>query len=384
MKRLIALLLALTVLALTACSTASEGPAGLSGVSQLEVAGDPATAPAGELAYLISAPSEQLPATTLSLVDTASWSLWRSVELPLAGVESIARDPQGRLWVGLWRNAEDLDNRVQIYSPEGELLHELRPCLAPSAGISFAAGRAFVACAERGFGGSVAAIDLASLEPVGSVPLSRGDEMLLLMTSAVAGDTLVVAAAVSDGAGNSRSVLSLIDVHDLRVRAELDAGPNTDLVQALPHGSRVYLLNAGSWRQPREQANDLLVLDLAGEPALSTLALAPSPAWGALDGDALYVFHDPTWNQLNDDPARQLSRLDLQTGALETWPMPAGWQIGGLAALDGGLLLSHWDSQDPALDGLYRFDREAGEPVQVFAVASPARLMVSALTALPN
>lgn len=368
MKRLLVLLLTLCALLLAACTAAPS-----TGDQARRATPAP---PAGALAYLISPPGEHADTSTLSLVDTASWSLWRSVELPPAKVESIAHDPQGRLWVGLWRSGQELDNRVQIYSPEGELLRELRPCVSPSAGITFAVGRAFIACAERGFGGSVAAIDLASLEPVGTLRLSRGDEMLLLMTSAATSDTLVVAAAVSSAEGVSRSVLSVIDARELRVRAEIDAGPNTDLVRALPHGSRIYLLNAASWRQPREQANDLLVLDLSGEPALSPLALAPAPIWGAITGDTLYAYHNPTWNQLNADPGRQISRLDLRTGAVETWPLPATWHAGALAVAGGELLLSHWDDQDLAADGLYRFDPSLGALTQVLQIASPTRMLV--------
>jgi hypothetical protein len=369
MKRLIALLLTLCTLLLAACTAAP-----ITGGQAQRATPAP---PAGALAYLISPPGEKAAATTLSLIDTSSWSLWRSVELPPAKVENIAHDPQGRLWVGLWRTGQELDNRVQIYSPEGELLRELRPCLSPSAGISFTARRAFIACAERGFGGSVAAIDLASLEPVGTLSLSRGNEMMLLMTSAATSDTLVVAAAVSSAGGGSRSVLSVIDARELRVRAEIDAGPNTDLVRALPYGSRVYLLNAASWRQPRKQANDLLVLDLTGEPSLRPLALAPSPTWAAITGDTLYAYHNPTWNQLNADPSRQISRLNLRTGAVETWPLPAGWHAGALTIAGGNLLLSHWDDQDLAADGLYRFDPNVGALTQVLQIASPTRMLVA-------
>src|SRR3712207_3112233 len=109
MKRLIALLLVLCALTLTACA-AAPAAGGQGGA----LAPGPA-APAGPLAYLISPPSEDVRTTTLSLIDTGSWSLWRSVELPLSKVESVARDRRGRIWVRLWRNTQELDNRVQVY-----------------------------------------------------------------------------------------------------------------------------------------------------------------------------------------------------------------------------------------------------------------------------
>lgn len=360
MRRLLALLVFCMLLA--ACATAS-----------------PSTERQTPPTYVLSQAGGALSTTTLSLVDPAARSLRQTVDLLPSRVNDMSRDPQGRLWVGYWRDERELDERVQIFGPDGELLRELRPCLRPGAGISFAAGRAFVACAERGFGGSVVAIDLATLEPVGSIPLALPDYPLLLSSSVAAGDDLVVVGKRVVQGGTGSTVLSIIDAQSLAVRAQLDAGDGTDVSQAVPHGSRVYLLNTGSWRAraPRGQANDLLVLDLAGEPTLTSRSLAPAPVWGAFDGDTLYTYHNPVWNQPNEDSTRRIARLDLSSGEVRIWALPSGWDAGDLGLVDGDLLLAHWDGRNGDADGLYRFEPSDGRLEQLLNLPNPTRLIVA-------
>jgi hypothetical protein len=112
-----------------------------------------------------------------------------------------------------------------------------------------------------------------------------------------------------------------------------------------PAQERFYLLNVASWRQPRMQANDMLVLNLGDSPRLTPLALAPAPLWGAIVDGALYTYHNPMWNQLNADPQRSLSRLDLHSGQVQTWRLPANWEAGDLTMLNGQITLIHQDDQ---------------------------------------
>jgi len=122
-----------------------------------------------------------------------------------------------------------------------------------------------------------------------------------------------------------------------------------------------YLLNVGSWQQPREQANDVLVMEPGNPPKITPLALAPSPLWGAITGDVLYVYHNPTWNQANSDPKRQISRLDLTSKKVQIWQLPEGWDASDLAVIDGKVILVRWLGSGGAEDGLYEFDPASGQ-----------------------
>jgi hypothetical protein len=302
---------------------------------------------------------------SLTLIDPATWAVRHTVKLPRSKVRQLSRDPQGRIWVGFYGTSGLIDNRVQVYSADGALLQELQPCQAPAAGISFAAGRAFVACALNGFSGQVVVLDLATLATERTIDLKPADGALMLITSAADEQAVVVVGMAADPDKPSFNVVTIIDPQTLAVRAQLSAGANTDIWRIIPHEGRFYMLNAGSWRQPRAQANDLLVLDVTGAPTLTALALAPSPVWGAIDGEVLYAYHNPVWDQPNSDGTRTISRLDLRTGAQQTWPLPQNWFAGDLAVLDGQILLSHQAGRDQADDGLYRFDPASGRLMPV-------------------
>jgi hypothetical protein len=75
----------------------------------------------------------------------------------------MARDPNGRVWVGFSGSSQESDTRLDVYSAAGDLVRRLHPCVDPEAGISFAAGRAFAACSDNGFRGKLAVIRLGSL-----------------------------------------------------------------------------------------------------------------------------------------------------------------------------------------------------------------------------
>lgn len=360
MNRRVALAIVLLFL-LTACREAGSAPA--------------AQPP---LYVLSSVNGANVRRDALALVDPGSWKVRRQVALPPSWAQHISRDPLGRLWLGFSGTRDSLDDRVQVYSPEGELLQELRPCLDPSAGISFAANRAFIACSERGSSGRVAVVDLDTLAVETTIAVSVPDAPLVLVASA-ADDTTVVLAGLTTGAEESSySAITLIDPRTLAVRAQLPPSKNTDVWRIIPHEGRFYLLNVGSWRQPRGQANDVLVLDPGRPPSLTPLALAPSPLWGAIEGDALYAYHNPTWNQPHSDPKRTLSRLDLRSGDVLTWALPASWDASDLKVLDGRFILAHWEGRRGAADGLYRFDPASGRLQQVLNIADAARVLEQA------
>jgi hypothetical protein len=360
MKRLLALLLALLTI-LSGCATAPWPAAG---------------APTRPL-FVLAAASPDPREGRLAVADAATWTVAGEAELPESLAAAISRDPQGRLWVGLDGTAASLDNRVQIFAPDGAPLQELRPCTSPRAGISFAAGRAFVACAERGFFGSVAVVDLATLETVATIELRAAapEAPLMLIASAADERAVVVAALTSGPAESSYTVLSVIDPQTLALQEQIELGEHTDIWRVIPHEGDFLLLNAASWRQPRAAAGDVLALDLEGEPRLKPLRSAPSPVWGAVVDGALYAYHNPMWNQPNSDQRRSISRLDLRSGAVQTWELPEGWLATDLIALDGELLLAHAVGRDE--DGVYSFTLADGTLHQMLEVPYAAQLVGS-------
>jgi hypothetical protein len=260
------------------------------------------------------------------------------------------------------------DTRLDVYAPNGDLERTLHPCTDPEAGISFAAGRAFVACANDGFRGKLAVLSLETLTLERTIELSLPDAHLLLLASA-ADETAVVVAGATDGPDDARySAISLIDPHSLAVTAQVQLGRDTDIWRIIPHAGRFYLLNVGSWSQPRDQAQDLLMLEPGDPPRLTPMTSVPAPLWGAIEGDTLYAYHNPTWNQANRDPRRRLSRLDLASGTVHEWPLPDGWNASDLTMLDGQVILARWDGRGSPEDGLYRFDPASGQLAQQLSV----------------
>lgn len=288
----------------------------------------------------------------LTIFDRATWKVDRQVALPRSWAKNFSRDPQGRLWIGFSGNFQQTDNRLQVYSPQGDLLKTLGLCVHPEAGISFAAGRAFVACAENGFSGKVAVVNLETLAVEKTIELSLSDRNLLLTSSAASEEAVVVA-----GFG----AIAVIDPRSLTVQTRLELGQNIDIWRIIPHQGRFYLLNVGSWQQPREQANDVLVLTPGNSPEIAPLALAPSPLWGAIEGNFLYTYHNPTWNQMNSDFQRQISQMDLSSGKVKIWALPNEWDASDMKVIDGKIILARWYGDSSEEDGLYQFNPMSGQ-----------------------
>lgn len=312
----------------------------------------------------------------LTIFDAKAMTIQHKVALPLSRTKSFSRDPRGNLWIGFSGNMTDNDDRVQIYSAQGELLKTIQPCVNPEAGISFAAARAFIVCAENGLSGEVAAVNLDTLKTELTLTLGLPNAPYLLITSAASETTVVVAGLTSGPEETSYSVISLIDPQTLTVTAQIPLGKNTDIWRILPHNDRFYLLNAGSYRQPRDQANDILILTPGSSPVITPQALTASPLWGAFDGNVLYVYHNSTWNHPIDDPHRQMSRLDMDNGQLQTWTLPDQWEASDLTIINGEIILAKWEywSGDTD-DGLYRFDRSTGQLSLLLNIADASSLL---------
>lgn len=310
----------------------------------------------------------------LVLVDSTTWKVYQTVGLPNSWSDSLGLDPQGRIWIGFSGSFDFTDNRVQVYTEEGTLITTLTPCDDPSAGINFVENHAFVVCAGDGLQGSVAVIDIDTLKVVKNIPLSLPDKPYLLISSAADENNVIISGLTSGTKETSYSVLTFIDTHTLTVKQQLDTMENADIWQILVDRQRYYCLNVGSWRVPQQQ--DILQLNALDGTSVQPLQSANSPLWGEIADRFLFAYHDPTHNQPNDDPHRQLSRMDLQSGEIETWRLPDYWNAGDLAVRNGKFLLSTWFGKNDQQDGIYEFDPVTGKLVQLIHVANADKMIV--------
>ncbi len=305
--------------------------------------------------YLLAGAGSGFASHTLTIFDSDSFTVTRQVNLPESRAEHVNRDPEGRLWIGFAGDFQRNDNLVQIYSPQGDLAHQLRPCERPEVGIVFAGDYAFIVCANKGFSATVAVVDRGTLAVKTSIPITL-EGNFLASASAANPDTVVVAGLTSGPEQGSYAAVTLINASTLEAQTPLRLGYSSDITQILPVNGRFYLLNAGSWRAPRGEANDVLILTPGVPPTIETMPIAPSPVWGAIIQDDLYTYHNPTYNQTNDDPHRMIARTNLTTGKVEIWSLPDNWNAGDLALIDGQIMLPYRGSPDGTKDGLYRFD----------------------------
>lgn len=306
----------------------------------------------------------------LTLIDPYQMQVIRTVPLPRSWAKSFALDPDGNVWIGYSGDMRNSDRRVEVYSPSGDRLHTLTPCVDPEAGISFVGERAFIACAENGLRGKVVVLNRRTMQEEMSIPLEVPDAPLVLISSAANEQAVVVIGLTTGPEEASYSVLHWIDPQALTVRAQIPLGKNTDIWRVLSYQGRFFLLNAGSYRQPREQANDILVFTPGSPPQVTPLPASPSPLWGAIEGHFLYAYHNPTWNSTLTVPERWISRTDLSSGQVVTWTLPEKWDAYDLAVMDGRVFLAHWEYWgSDERDGLYQWNPDTGQVSLALPVA---------------
>ncbi len=294
--------------------------------------------------YLFDAQAENLPAVHLRTALPRSWA------------RHLNRAPDGTLWIGFGGDFNRDDDRVQLYSPEGELLHTLRPCTNPEAGITFAAGYAFIGCTNDGFTGSVVVLNAEDLSPVTTLHLALPEEPVLLVGSG-ATEAYVVLTAMTTGPDPERSyaLAHVIDARRLELVAQIPLGADTDVWAVLPHAGRFYLLNAASARSAEQPRPDVLILDPAAPDNLERLTLPlASPLWGQMAAGTLYAYHNPGWNTTRQQAWRGISRTPLDGGKGQPWDLSEDFEAGALTLWEGTPCVSHWDYWSPAEEhGIY-------------------------------
>ncbi len=202
-----------------------------------------------------------------------------------------------------------------------------------------------------------------------TIQLEVPDAPLVLISSAANDQAVVVIGLTTGPEEASYSVLHWIDPQTLTVRAQIHLGKNTDIWRILPYQGQFLLLNAGSYRQPREQANDILIFTPGSPPQVVPMAASPSPLWGSIEGHLLYAYHNPTWNSLLTLPERWVSITDLSSGQVITRTLPEKWDVYDLAVTNNQIFLAHWEYQENERDGLYQWDPDTGQVSLALPVA---------------
>jgi len=363
----------------------------------------PRVTPVSSLGYVLVGDNVHRPGKTNALVlfDSSSWAVVRRIRLPDSRAQSFARDPLGRIWVGLSGDFDRADNRVLVFSPGGDLIRTVKVCDIPQAGTAFAGGRAFVACMERGFGGTVSVIDLANLQVVDRITVKGAPGRPFLLTAIAAADEAVVVAAATEpplgatvtGDAPFAQVVFLDRVTGKEINRIVLTEP-AGIWQIIPFGRQFLLLNndwhaykapAGSM-VPRPQAevhagNLMLVSARAG--LTEKLAIPDLPFRGAVWGDHIYVLHR-AWSAPVDVRDRFVSVDALPNGTAERlYTLSPGFESRDMAVYKGRIYLTRGDYQSDDEDGLWVIDTE-GHPRLVLPVPDASQVIMPAEAGPPG
>jgi hypothetical protein len=342
-------------------------------VALLLTACGPATPLPDAPLYVLAGESINSGKNRLTVVDRASQEIRHTSTLPRSLAFNLDRDPQGRLWIGFVGYPGFSDNRLRIHAPDGSRLKELELCKSPT-GTGFAAGRAFVACQDTGFRGELVVMDLATLEVERTIELTFLNSHFVVNAIAASEDYVVVAGGTEGPADNqSYTGVVLLDPHRLEMVAQLsDVEARAAYVdRIIPYDGQFYLLNGGNWDARHAHQADILVLEPGNPPTVTLLASAPAPLWGDIADGVLYAYHQQNRHMGDIDAPCLISRLDLATGAVQTWPLPDGWGGGDLRIIDGEVLPAR---RGPGADGVYRFDPATGSVTLLVEVPNATKL----------
>lgn len=328
------------------------------------VACGPGTPLPDERLYVLAGESINGGTNRLTVVDRASREIWHTANLPRSRAPNLDRDPQGRLWIGFVGYAGFSDDRLRIHAPDGRQLQELQPCKSPT-GTGFAAERAFVACQDTGFRGELVVMDLDTLAIERTIDLTFPDSHFVVGAIAASEDYVVVTGG-TEGPVDTKGYVGviLLDPHRLEIVAQIPAieALATHIDRIIPYDGRFYLLNGGNWATHHAHEADIFVLEPGNPPTVTPLDSAPAPLWGDIADGMLYAYHEQKRHLADFDAPCLISRLDLATGAVQTWPLPDGWGAGDLRIIDGEVLLTRMgDLGDDPVDGVYRFDPATGQ-----------------------
>ncbi|MCB0045258.1 MAG: hypothetical protein KDD92_07510 [Caldilineaceae bacterium] len=297
----------------------------------------------------------------LVLVDPEQWAVLRRTRLKVVDsvFYSINEDSLGRIWIPYHGAPGAPGNTVAIFNRDGSHLSNVETCGRPHS-VYFIENFACVICAHNGFFGRVTMIELDTLDTVRELEL-EGNEGFFLTATATDGRIVIVWGA------DKLPVLYILG------SSQPDTVPETVNYRVatqsiLPIREEQFIvLNEGSNRIDYDEIIDGLFLDISeGDMQVKPFALpVRSPLWGVISDNMLFSYHNSRYADPKGTAERAMSRLDLETGDTDLWPLPDNWDARDLEIIDGRIMLTWRRSNDPEASGIYEFDPETGSLEQV-------------------
>ena len=276
-----------------------------------------------------------------------TFEVYRAVDLPPASINFSHRlefGPAGRIWLGYYHQAPDEitktlvngklhidkirdDQGVLVFSPEGELEHELDiGCSPPDTGIAFAGGYAFIGCDAQ-----VVVMDTATLEVVKVFDKVRppGEDVYhssfyITTVEEVEGQILVTGYGgppkeyqrlTNHSAAYTR--VGVIDPETLTMRGYLTGlEPGLRVLNVLEVDGVAWLFNIFSHLEERPPRTDVYVMDPETVEIVDQFNLEhPFPVWAEYgDERVMFIHHISPDERINGVwYPTGITRLDLET-----------------------------------------------------------------------
>lgn len=293
-----ALAFVLAAAAVAGCSQSSEPPPG------------PLPANVGYLRSSDNVDSSKL--SQLVIFDADTFEIYRTVELSESVpyvTNRLAKDEYGRIWLSYGRYGNKFfpksdDSAVLVFSPQGELLHQLITECGAAVNIVFANGRAFLLCPLN----KVMVIDIDTMDIVKIIdeiapPLEQG-RYSFPYTLAVVDGVILVFGGVAPPETYQRvtntsagvAVATAIDTSTLEITGyHTGLQPGSRVKDALDVDGQAWMLNLWSHLKERPPRTDVYVMDSHTQEIVNSFNLPqPYPHWGRVAADGtIYIFHFP-------------------------------------------------------------------------------------------
>ncbi len=296
---------------------------------------------------------------SLTVFDADTLKVMRKVKLPRshAYAGAFARDPEGRIWIAFSGGLGQSDDRVMVFSPDGKLLRTIRAREYPGMGITFARGKAFIGCLERGFGGSVVVVDLDTLEVERVIPLKHPEAKgIYALTYAAATEEFLV---VTVSLGDENTEIIGFDLQMGKIRERIRLAFPTTVWHILPIKSHLFYLvnNAGFVDRPYEEGEapsyrDCLVFDARQGKIVREIDLPDLLYRGVKVGDTIYFLN--VAQAATNDWREGVTIYQIKDGSYRYIELPGHMWMQDIAYYRGAVYLA-------GKDGLYRLDLESEE-----------------------
>ena len=312
----------------------------------------------------------------LSLADINAKTIKNIIRLDKGNIETISRDTYGRFWAGYSSPDGRRENRVQVFSTDGSFSKIIRTADNPEAGIVFSGKRAFVACTQNGFSGTLEVFDLDKLKYIKTIKLTSGIKNTPYYLTAIASDKKrITVAGMTTGPLQRENycIITVIDPESLSIITQTRLFAGVDIWNILPYRGTFFMLNTAPRKKTDGKSPDILVLK--SDNKIREISYVPSPLLGTITGDILYAYHNPAFNSVSGSPSRILSAYNLKTKKYEAWPLPEKWDCTGIAVDRDSILLLNADAPDKKARGIYSFSLEDNKLSLVMNIPGATKML---------